>query len=186
MAYNKTIKNIFLTGRHKIGKSHLIHRILENFPLASIGGFLTEPVYNSESRADSYQLRYYNQAVPGWVFASKSWYFFPQYAHFGVDYTIFDVYGKLILEDALQNHQIIVMDELGFMEENAFIFQEKVFQCLDAEVLVFGVIKPVSNNFLQKIRERSDVVIIELTPDNQENIYQILVDDIQRLLKVRI
>ncbi len=74
------------------------------------------------------------------------------------------------------------MDELGFMEENAFIFQEKAFQCLDSEVVVFGVIKPIRNNFLQKIRDGADLTVIQIQPENRENVHQKLVEDIQRLL----
>jgi nucleoside-triphosphatase len=182
MACESIVKNIFLTGRHGVGKSYLIRRTLENFPMVSIGGFQTGPVYNREYLIEGYQIRYFKQDGPGWEFASKAWSFLPQYADFGVDSAIFDVYGTLILEEALRNHQIIVLDELGFMEENAFIFQEKVIQCLDSRAIVFGVIKPIRNNFLQKIRDRADVTVMQILPENRENIHQKLVEDIQHLL----
>ncbi|MBN2088181.1 hypothetical protein JW964_01130 [candidate division KSB1 bacterium] len=182
MASDRIIKNILLTGRHGVGKSHLIQRVLGNFPSAAIGGFITEPVYGGKNLIEGYCIRYFNQNASGWNFAARSWNNLPQYADYGVDTAVFDVYGKLILTEALQNHQIIVMDELGFMEENAFIFQEMVIQCLDAETLVLGVMKPIRTDFFQKIRERSDVEVIEVQSDNRDLLYQKLVKKIQPFL----
>ncbi len=99
MARENIVKNIFLTGRREVGKSYLIRRTLENFPMASIGGFQTGPVYNSEYLIEGYPIRYFNQDGPGWKFASKSWSFLPQCVDFRVDFAVFDVYGILIPEE---------------------------------------------------------------------------------------
>lgn len=182
MACDRIIKNIFLTGQHGVGKSCLIQRTLGNFFAASIGGFLTAPVYDEKNSIVSYRICPFNQNSSGWIFASRNWRNMPQYFHFGVDTTVFDEYGKSILAEACHRHQIVVMDELGFMEEKAYIFQKMVFQCLDAGAIVLGVIKPIRNHFLDKIRERSDVVVVEIQMENRDNIYWKLVDDICRLL----
>lgn len=83
--------------------------------------------------------------------------------------TAFDIYGVNILKQCLeQKLDVIVMDELGFFENNAFIFQSMVHDILDLPIPVIGVIKDASTAFLDSIRERSDVDVLRVTKRNRD------------------
>lgn len=72
-----------------------------------------------------------------------------------------DVFEKLG-EKALSNYKdadIVIMDELGTLENECYNFQKKVYECLDSDIDVLGVIKQRKSPFLDKIRNRKDVHI---------------------------
>ncbi|RCW62204.1 MULTISPECIES: nucleoside-triphosphatase [Halanaerobium] len=92
-----------------------------------------------------------------------------------------DVFNNLGFELLDQSGEIVVMDELGRFELKAEKFQKKVFSLLDSEKIVIGVIKNESNPFLDRIRQRDDLKIYELTASNQEQRRKILVDILENL-----
>ncbi len=59
------------------------------------------------------------------------------------------------------------MDELGFLESEAFAFQKKSLEILDGDTPVIGVIKPRSSDFLDLVRKHPRVEILEVTPENR-------------------
>ena len=65
---------------------------------------------------------------------------------------------------------IIVFDELGNLENDCIIFQKKVMECLSSDVPVLGVLKKVDLSFINKIRKRDDVRIIEVTQENRDTV----------------
>lgn len=81
--------------------------------------------------------------------------------------TVFETLGvKLLSFDKLPN--LVVMDELGVLEENCPLFQQKVSCCLDANFDVIAAIKKRNSLFLNIIRERNDVVILEVERNIEE------------------
>ena len=83
----------------------------------------------------------------------------------------FETRGVEILKNALHHQSdLILMDELGFFEKEALKFQQKVFELLDGGTKVLGVIKKRSNPFLESIKKRENVMVIEVTLDNRDEI----------------
>lgn len=82
----------------------------------------------------------------------------------------FDSIGsKLLKKDSLRDVDILIMDELGFMEREAYQFQEAVVNCVkEIEPSILGVIKPKDTLFLNGIRKNNHVKVIEVTTDNRE------------------
>lgn len=86
---------------------------------------------------------------------------------------VFDVDGVQILCDSRKNkeNKIIIMDELGFFENDASLFQNEIFKCLNEDVFVLGVIKPQKTEFLDKVRAHSKVDLFNVTVKNREEVY---------------
>lgn len=83
----------------------------------------------------------------------------------------FETRGVEILNNALYcQSDLVLMDELGFFEKEAIMFQQKVYKLLEGKTKVLGVIKKKSNPFLESIKKREDVIIMEVTSDNREEI----------------
>jgi len=169
-------KNIFLTGERRVGKSTLLNKLLDGSSF-SVAGFKTLPHFSGDERDGFYfQSMLNGEADLNCHFISRKT---SQNAWLSVTET-FENQGVENLKKSLKaKPDIILMDELGFLESQALNFQKHVKQCLDSTIPVLGVIKLFRTPFLDSIRERKDVNIIEVTPLNREKIYDFLVGYLQ-------
>lgn len=161
--------NIFLTGERQAGKSTLLNRVLKEGAY-SIAGFKTLPCYSDNERIGFYIENMLGGRVPPKLsFISRK---ISQDVWVPVVET-FEKEGVEILKESLKvKPDIILMDELGFLENEALNFKKHVKYCLDSDILVIGVIKPLNTPFLDSIRSREDVKVIEVKPENREKVYE--------------
>lgn len=168
------MKNIFLTGPVQIGKSTIIQKIIEEIA-EPVGGFLTKKInLGEENKVNIISLLNINENQ---TFAK----FLPSNKHFNIKVynEVLNDFGSNILKESLQKKHIIIMDELGFIEKDALIFQKSVHTVLDNNNLVLGVIKPKDNKFLNSIRARKDVEIIEVTIENRNAIAKDIIEKLK-------
>ncbi|MCX7708966.1 MAG: nucleoside-triphosphatase [Clostridia bacterium] len=166
-------KNIFLTGQKQVGKSTLINGALSQNAFA-VGGFKTLP-HLTHGERDGFFIR---SMLPD-IVTSENILISRKNSHGGWEAipATFEQVGVKILEESLKAcPQLILMDELGFLENQALNFQRTVMKCLDSPVPILGVIKPVHTPFLDSVRSREDVEVLEITIENREEKYKILGD----------
>ena len=76
--------------------------------------------------------------------------------------------GVKAIKDAVEQCDIIVIDEVGKMEVESEAFVEAVKQSLEADKpMILTLHKKSRNPLLQDIRRRDDVRILEVTPTNR-------------------
>ena len=86
----------------------------------------------------------------------------------GVDLEKLEAVGVKAIEQAIEECDIIVIDEVGKMEVESEAFVEVVKKALDAEKpMIITLHKKSRNPLLQDIRRRDDVRILEVTPTNR-------------------
>ena len=160
------MENIFLTGPVQIGKTTALNAFLNNFH-GTIGGFKTFPVVQSNEKI-GFSMKAINLSDSAMTaFISKK----NEEGNWMPVLETFDDLGVKILKKALEDKvDLIIMDELGFLEENAHLFQKAVYECLDSEMPVLGVIKKANSGFLNKLRERKDLEIFEVNEENRDEI----------------
>jgi len=88
----------------------------------------------------------------------------------------FNTYGVKLIHSAKANGAMIIMDECGNLECDAFSFQHEILKTLDEAVPVLGVIKQDSTGWTDSIRNHYQVKLITVTKDNRNALPQILVD----------
>ena len=151
------MKHILLTGRVQVGKSTALRKFLENSGIEADGvrtywkdsdTLLIEPFEGGESMVAAVTDGEYRKAVPA----------------------AFE-YGAEIIEKSGKK-DVIVLDELGRLERCSERFMNAVFEKLRGDKRVLGVIKKESNHFLDKIREMPNLVILEVTEENRDEIPQ--------------
>ena len=172
--------HVFLTGSRNVGKTTIINNILENLSdRFDIGGFVTfmgeefEPGKNYVyiSRVDSRHLLedlHDDTSKIKIALRDKTASSFTAYPK------AFDDQGVDLLKD-WEAKDLVIADELGFMESDAFKFQEKIFECLDGHVPILGVIKPKSGPFLDAVRSHRNVYIIEVTKENRDTLEELII-----------
>ena len=173
------IPNVFLTGAIRSGKSTAVNAALKLLQPRRIGGFHTVrsstdipealgAVYivpaNGEAALDKDHLvgiRWGNNKFTAYAEA-------------------FETGGCEILAATPPDADIIVMDELGVMEQNSPSFCTAVLRLLDGKLPVLGVIKPQASPLLDAIRAHGKSKVIELTEGNRDSLPDIIASLMQK------
>lgn len=169
------IKNILLTGEIQVGKSTLIKKIIDKyFKDKLVSGFKTLPFYEDEEKQGYYIEDQLEKGVEPSLDNIVGRVLKEEQRCFGIKET-FENSGVDILNRALNSKSdLILIDELGFFENNAENFKSKVKEVLVSEMRVIGVLKKKDTEFLNSIKSREDVMIIEVDKVNREDIEEII------------
>ena len=168
------MNHIFLTGEIQVGKSTIIKRIFSEIDVIP-QGFNTVSIDSEDKSINHLYLLPYGSTIPlisDRPFAERN-----MLLRKKVGYTdVFNEEGVEILRNSQenQNTEVIVMDELGFFESEAYRFQDEVFRCLDGDIPVIGVIKPQETDFLNQVRTHDKVDVVKITVENRDEIYTVL------------
>lgn len=171
------IKHIVLQGEKGAGKSTLIRKLAQEMQCTA-GGFLTRAVMNWETGYkdifmypasfifdpdDQDTIARINGKLCG-ITQNGVKEVYPE---------VFDTYGTQLIHSASKK-QLIVMDEIGFMEEKAQQFQKAVLSALDENIPVVAAVKAkdISTPFLEAIRRHENVRLIELNETNRNEVYE--------------
>ncbi len=161
-------RHILITGAVGAGKSTLVRRLLQVCSL-SRRGFRT---WASDRDGHGYRSFFLSPAAEIEAFGTAENCIgradgvkkvsFPE---------VFDRLGPPLL--AARPGDVIVMDELGSMEEEALVFREAVMACLDGDVPVLGAVKQRSDlPFLCAVRNHPRVRLIEIDPASREEAFE--------------
>lgn len=164
------MRHIFITGEIQTGKSTAINRALADSDLI-LGGYRTVGGIRREDgnsyvhllRADTYeQLAPHNRALH-----RK-----PTYGriHFEINKDVYNTKGVHLLRHLPEGCQLILMDEIGKREKHCASFRKAIFETLDGEIPVLGVVQIRPDDFLDRIRKHPNVDLIHLTKENRDQV----------------
>ncbi len=165
--------NLFLTGEIRVGKSTLLKEVVREQGWRR-GGFQTRPVLDFRGVC-GYGLEPFGteeERMPPLIARRTG-------RGFEALPLTFDGLGCSLLFGALdRGDELIVMDEIGFFESRAREFHKAVLACLDSPIPVLGVLKKSEALLPRKVRGRADVVTVEVTRQNRDE----LLHDIVRVM----
>lgn len=157
--------SFFLTGGTRVGKSTVVRSFLQRAGL-SADGFMTYWQASPDGSRSLYLSPYSLDGVPTekrllarrWDAGLKR-----------VDdlTSVFDTYGVDILQGC-GTCDVIVMDELGFLESQATAFQAAVLQRIAGDTPVVGVMRSAKTDFLNVLRSHPAIEVREVTPKNRD------------------
>ncbi|MCQ2972016.1 MAG: nucleoside-triphosphatase [archaeon] len=160
--------NIFLTGEIQVGKSTIINKFIKSHSDLKIGGFKTLTNFNQDQGVYmgvyivpgcDYEPDYSEESHVGDRGNKKSGY--PEkFNSKGVD--ILNTSG---------DYDLILMDEIGFMETKAENFANAVLKFLDGNVPVIGVVKPMMKGLPLAVKQHPKTKVLEVTKDNRDELY---------------
>lgn len=180
------MKHIIICGSRGVGKSTLIRKLIgkTGFP---ISGFITK---KSESAGDGTSSIYIYPASESTQLYRKS-----EQNLIGkcnnrrmleAHPEVFDSIGCLLLSK-IDERGIIIMDELGFLESEAFSFQRRVLELLDGDTLVIAAIKNKNISFLNRIRSHRKCDVYKINEENRDQLFEklslVLNDEAATLLR---
>jgi len=165
--------NIFVTGPPRSGKSTLIEKIVTNLREQgfTIGGIST-PEVREKGRRIGFKIIDLASGKWGWMAHIN---IFSRYkvSKYGVDIKTVEDIGANAILSAIENADVIVIDEIGKMELFSRKFQEAVKAALDSVKPVIGTIGlKLYHPFANEVKKRKDVTIIFLTREKWEEVYK--------------
>lgn len=165
--------HIFLTGPKQIGKSTIINKVIEGIRKEGlrIGGFCTYMGINND--LDIY-INYLNQDK---IYLSDNKVAYRTLQGATPIFQVFDTLGVRILSE--NNNDVIVMDELGFLETNAELFKSKVLSLLDGVKPIIGVVKEREIPWLDKVKYHPQVELITVSKVNRDSLPEIILNKIK-------
>jgi len=169
-------KNIFIEGEIKSGKSYILNSVLNKLNL-KYGGFLTFPFYQNSLRV-GFKIKdiLTNEEEICAIYNSDG--------NLIIFKDSFDDLGVIALDNALKNSELIVMDELGFMEEVSTKFKNKVKEVLNSDKNVICVIKEKKGDFLNEISSLGR--IYKIFDSDKEKIINEIVEEVKSWIFMKI
>ena len=161
---------IFVTGAVGVGKSTLLRRVIDACaPTRKIYGFHTEKVSSEGKSGTTGKVFIYPAVGPSVQDSDHCVADILALNSFDIHTEVFDTLGVTLLSD-IPCGEVVLMDELGFLESTAPRFCEKIMETINGDCLVLGAIKPVAIPFLYAVRANPNVTLFELTEQNRDSV----------------
>ncbi|MBW1669634.1 MAG: NTPase [Deltaproteobacteria bacterium] len=158
-------KNILITGPPRCGKSTLIERIIARVQ-KPLTGFFTREIREGGKRKgfsiitlDGKNGILAHENIRGRFRVGK----------YGVNLNDINQIAVPSMIPGRPN-ELVVIDEIGKMECLSPLFRQTLESVLDSENPVLGSIAQTGDRFIQKIRERKDVLLIQVTTANRDEL----------------
>ncbi len=154
--------HVFLTGDRQVGKSTIVKKVIAS---------LSCPIYGFETRFFPGQRAVLAMVPSGFdgplrdadIVARKEegrWHPLPD---------AFSRIGTALLSRPHGSSGVIIMDELGFLEQDAAVFQSAVLKTLSNDLPVLGVLRN-GVAWHEAIRRHPFTKVITVTPENREHL----------------
>lgn len=173
----KKKKHILLQGERGAGKSYLIRKLVRDLGVVP-GGYLTRAVFNAEKG--------YREVLlypASWLLADGDQDDIARRCGRlcgiaaggrGKAYPdVFAGYGTQLLRSSADK-KLIVMDEIGFMENDARSFRDAVLSALAGDTPVIAAVKAgnITTPFLEAVRSHPDAELFELDEEDRDEAYR--------------
>ena len=156
--------HVLLTGQVQVGKTTALTRFLEKFGVTADG-------YRTYWRDCDILLIAPYGLPDGAIVAATT----KENGQRSPVLEAFDVFGAELVENSGKK-DIIVFDELGRLETGAVHFTSAVLKKFDGNIPILGVIKPEHNSFLDSIRSKPNVKVIEVTTANRDSVPDLIAE----------
>jgi nucleoside-triphosphatase len=169
-------KNFFLTGAPSSGKTTVIKKVIEKLKYPA-NGFYTEEVKKGNKRVgfliktlDGRQGYLAHQDIRSSF----------KIRRYGV--SIENIENIAVPSIKPTKDAIIILDEIGKMECFSDFFKKAAARALDSANILIGTITFSGDKFIQGIKKRDDIKIIEVNPNNRDSLPDLIVEKISSVL----
>jgi molybdenum cofactor cytidylyltransferase len=148
-------RHLLITGSKNYGKTSIFNEILKNEE--SIGGIITEAIGDDKIVPKYVTLRDMNDSNLNSIIAIRN--------NSGTSLIpVTDTFENLGT-DILRKYnngsvKLIAIDEIGFLENNAVLYQAEIFKSFEKKVI--AIIRKVPTLFTKKLTQRQDVYFIDI------------------------
>ena len=179
-----TLKRIILvTGPPGIGKTSTLRRAVKELKRNyTVGGMISREVREGGVRV-GFEIMDLSTGQRGWL-AHVNQPEGPRIGKYRVNLTDLDAIGAASILGALQNADILAIDEVGPMELTSQAFSNALIRAVESSKPMLGTIHyGLRNSLISSIKEREDVEVLKVTYENRESLHNLIADKINEYLK---
>jgi nucleoside-triphosphatase len=162
---NMQFKNVLVTGPPGCGKTTLLEKLIKVLP-RPVSGFITRELRGAGKRVGfSIEAINGNSAILAHLDMRTPF----RVGKYGVRIETVDQIAIPSLLDVAAE-AVLVVDEIGRMECFSALFRKTIIQALDSEHIVLGSIARKGGPFIQQIRTRKDILLVEVNSGNRNEL----------------
>jgi len=175
---------LFLTGSPGIGKTTVLHNIVENLKARgyTVGGMISREVRSCGTRV-GFEILDLSSNRHGWL-AHVNQPSGPSVGKYRVNLEDLNSVGVEAILKAVQNFDIIAIDEIGPMELFSEPFKEAVRRTIECGKLAVGVVHwKARDRLIDEVKTREDAEMYAITYQNRDKLHEAIVDKALEFLK---
>ncbi|WP_027623915.1 nucleoside-triphosphatase [Clostridium lundense] len=154
--------NIFLTGEKGIGKTTIIYKILDHLN-CDVDGYTVKSIVHGTLK-DFYITSIKDHTKKALMATGD----ITKRKIINIYEDSLNNFGAELINNCIKTNDIIVLDEIGFIESNCNNFKNAIINALNSNKLVLGVLKEFNGDFINSIRSRDDVILFRVDEKNRD------------------
>lgn len=175
---------LLLTGNPGVGKTTVLMKTVNALKESGykVGGIISREVREGGTRV-GFEIVDLHSSKRGWL-AHVNQKSGPQVGKYRVNIEDLAAIGAQAILDAVENCDVIAIDEIGPMELFSEKFKEAVRKTLESRKLVIAIVHWKAQDVLiSEARKREDAEIITVTYENREKLHEAIVEKALKILK---
>ncbi len=176
---------LLLTGAPSVGKTTVLLKTVEKLKTQGyrVGGMISREARSGEERV-GFEILDLMSGNCGWL-AHVDQKEGPRIGKYRVNLEDVDHIGVEAILNAVENADVVVIDEIGPMELYSERFRMAVKRVVESEQTVVGVVHwKARDRVIDEVKKREDLEIVEVTHENRDDLARILFDKaVKALLK---
>lgn len=173
----------FLTGIPGVGKTTVLLKIVEDLKAkgCNVGGMISHEIRSYGERV-GFEILDLSSNQRGWL-AHINQQNGPKVGKYRVNIADLENVGARAILDAVQNCDVIAIDEIGPMELFSEKFKEAVKRAVECEKLVIGVVHwKTRDSLIDTVKKLEDTEIIEVKSENRSYLHEVVVEKAMEFL----
>jgi nucleoside-triphosphatase len=168
---------LLLTGNPGIGKTTVLLKIVEALRArgCNVGGMVSREVRSCETRV-GFEILDLNGSKRGWL-AHVNQQTGPRIGRYRVNLEALENLGVGAILKAVDNSDVVAIDEIGPMELLSSKFREAVRMITESEKPVVGVVHwKASDTVISELRKREDAELYLVTHENRGYLHEAIIE----------
>ena len=174
---------ILVTGPPGIGKTSILRRTVKELKNRkyAVGGMVCREVREAGVRV-GFEIMDLSTETRGWL-AHVNQTTGPKIGKYRVNSTDLEVVGVGAILDAIQNADVLAVDEIGPMELSSTAFRNALVKAVESSKPMLGTIHyELRNPLVNSIKTREETEIIKVTYNNREDLHSLIANKISNYL----
>ncbi len=174
---------VLVTGKPGIGKTSILRRTINELRTrkCEVGGMICREVREGGVRV-GFEIMDLSTGTRGWL-AHVNQPTGPKIGKYRVNLTDLEVIGVGAILDALQNADVLAVDELGPMEFSSAAFSKALVKAVESSKPLIGTIHyGLKNSLVDSIKNREETEILKVNYKNRAKLHNLIANKISEHL----